>query len=389
MRISKNLHKELSSFLAMLALLCCGILAAKEGGKGKRKSDTPGAAKKEAKLKEGKKEAEKTPKKKGRKKKDHEADLFLDKETLTNAKEVCPELLEKRIEIDTLYREFRSLALTTGLRRRKGAIKEARVVGKELTKDMEKLEKAAKKKLRPLEREREKRQEKERRLLSILQKLQERERDTAKIDGELDKLGETLETLELKVDTLIELGEPLFCARDPDFMLLERLIEPNLLEEGTLRNFAKSFPKLVQGRIYIENLTSDLKRAEEGDGETPPNPEEAERLTRKLKSVSRKYGKVFREAYDPIATRHAESAEIAEEAAEVAQKKLEARNSGKYQQALAKAQTAMEGQHRKMKVLQKFVYNTPVEDTFRAYFKKGKKGGKGAGKKPGGRKKRR
>jgi len=286
---------------------------------------------------------------------------ILDQETRTKAAENpdLAELLALRTETDELWTQYRSLALTKGLKAHAHAIRELPALSRQLEKSLEKLAALAERRIETADKALDEEKEQEAKLLRKFDKLQDRGGDALReVEKELDKTRDAIREATETSDLLHAVGETSIEIVPAETLLLEELVQPNEQEEKTLRSLAKNDPELVQGRLAILHLQADLRAAKEGTKDEPADPDRAATVERQLKQVDKKFAKYFRSVWEPIAEA---DEELAQEKAEMEEKVLDAGDrpaAKKYQKLLADLDGKLQSGQRTVGLYRKIAQGT-------------------------------
>jgi hypothetical protein len=289
----------------------------------------------------------------------------LKKETLAKAKENpdLAEILELRGELDQLLHEYRTHALTEGVRAHAQAIRKLPTLVRRAEKIQDKLASQTERMLKPVEKELAKAKEKEGKILRKLEKLQERGRQ-----DQIDEAGKEADELRAKIEKdtetaelIREVGMPTAQFSPPDELLLQQMAKFNEQEEKSLRALIKKEGDLIAGRLMILHLEADLKAASEGTKEHPPDKNRAAAIERQLKQVNRKFAKYFLDLWEPIAEREKGLTEEKEALTEKVDSLGEKPSARKYQQELSSVSNKLQGMQRTTGLYRKIVRGTLAE----------------------------
>lgn len=286
---------------------------------------------------------------------------ILDQETRTKAaaNPELAELLALRTETDELWTQYRSLALTKGLKAHARAIRELPALSRQLEKSLEKLAALAERKIGPADKALDEEKEQEAKLLRKFDKLQDRGGEALKeVEKELGDARNAIQAATETSDLLHAVGETNIEIVPAERLLLEELVQPNEQEEKTLVSLAKNDPELVQGRLTILHLQADLQAAKEGTKDEPADPARAASVERQLKQAEKKFAKYFREIWEPIAEADEQRAK---EKADMEEKVLDAGDrpaAKKYQKLLADLDGKLQSGQRTVGLYRKIVQGT-------------------------------
>jgi hypothetical protein len=283
-------------------------------------------------------------------------------ETVQKAKEdpELNELLELRIGLDTMVHDYRTRALTKGVKAHERAVRGLSSTVKKIESLEKDLNKEAEKLLKPLESDLTKRKEEEEKALGKLEKAQDRGKDD-KIEEagkEVDALRDEVEKLSDRVELVRQIGLPTTQAVPPEIMLLEEFMKPNEQERKSLRKFVKDQSSLVDGRLLILHLQADLQLAQEGNEKTPADPEKAKNIERQLRGIQRKFSKYFLDVWEPIAADERELVEERDELDEKVRDMGEKSSARRYREELGVLDNKLQAMRRENALYRKLVEGT-------------------------------
>lgn len=337
--------------LAAILLAACLALPGWAQEKGKK----PAEEKKDAA------KAEKREERKDAAKAEKKVPGVLDQETRDKAaaQPELAELLALRTETDELWVQYRTLALTKGVKAHARALRELPGVTRQLEKSLEKLAALAAREIEPADKVLADAKEQEAKLLRRFDKLQDRGGDALRpVEKELDEIRGSIETATQTCDLLRAVGETNIDLGDPDFLLLEELLDPNEQEFKALQSLAKKDPELVEGRLMLLHMQADLQAAKEGTAEDPADPERAAVIERQLKQVEKKFAKYFLEVWQPIAEQDelltGEKDELEEKLADAGDRPA----AKKYQRLLTEVSNKLQGSQRTTALYRKIAKGT-------------------------------
>ncbi len=332
-------HNLRQPVLAAILLALCLAFPGRAQEKGKKPADGPkGAVKAEAKV-----------------------PGVLDQETRDQAadKPELADLLALRTETDALWTQYRTLALTKGVKAHARALRDLPGVARQLEKSLEKLADRAAREIEPADKALADEKEREAKLLRKLDKVQDRGGDARRaVEKELDEVGDAIEAATETCDLLRAVGETNIHPGDPDLLLLEELLDPNEQEFRALQSLAKKDPDLVQGRLMVLHMQADLQVAKLGTAENPPDPDRAAVIERQLRLVEKKFAKYFLEVWEPIAE---QDELLAKEKAELEEKVDDAGDrpaAKKYQRQLSEVSNKLQGSQRTTDLYRKIAGGT-------------------------------
>jgi DNA repair exonuclease SbcCD ATPase subunit len=293
-------------------------------------------------------------------------EALLDPAVVEAAQEICPDMLEARQKADELYVQYRQMALTRGLKKRKEADKDLPEVMDDLKDLDEDLADMYEDEMEPRKKLREKYIEEENKNLERLGRLEDRGRDTEKLDAKADEITAKLKQLEEVIEVLRAVGQTTYDIQDPRQVLIKAIVKPSLTQEAELKRLQTDYPDLFEGRLYIEHLGADLDEARLNNDEK----KKLRKIERHMEQVQEKFADMAADVCEDFDEAREDLDEEKEKLMPKIERTMGKRSGRKYQEELSKLERKIETNRDCRRLLLMLCKGTDAEDVFKQDAKK-------------------